>query len=113
MISDAECNGNPFQSQVDTARAAMENLLNRKLNRLVFETSVVIQARFLEQSAKQLEKFDGLVKQALEEKELRYEERKGRKPKPGLPTSSRLWSELRNPLPPAPTRTHSPLLTTS
>ena len=48
-----------------------------------------------------LEEFDKLARIALEERKLRYEEWKDRKPKPAPPASVRVWSKPRDM--PAPT----------
>ena len=48
-----------------------------------------------------VEGFDKLARDALEERKLRYEEWKDRKPKPAPPTGIRFWSKLRDM--PAPT----------
>jgi len=88
-----------FRTQIDRVLAAIEVLVSHNLHHPLLKHLMSCKGGHLEQitaCSKQLEEFDELAREALENRKLRHEEWETWKLKPSPSTGVRLWSKARN-----------------
>jgi hypothetical protein len=90
-----------LQSQIDGVLEAMKDLVSHNLPHSTVETSDAIQARPLQARSEHLKKFNQAAQRALQQRNLRYEEWKGYKPRSASPAGGLFRAKPKSP--PAPT----------